>query len=81
MIEKSEERKNIMEMLWEMVAKEYGTTPQEVREEIARVIAIAKFSDDTGARNHWDKLCENTPTPAPEELLTYLFMLVQKQLV
>lgn len=69
-----------METVWEMVAKEYGTTPQEVREEIARAIAIAKFSDDSNARMHWDKLCENTPTPTPEEVLTYLCMLVQEQL-
>lgn len=69
-----------METIWKTVATEFGTTPQEVREEICKAIAIAKCSDDPHARSHWDKLCEQNPTPSPEEVLLYLCTLAKQAL-
>ncbi len=74
------ERKSIMENICRMIAREYGTTPQEVHREIMNAISAAKYSDSKIARKHWDKLCSENASPSPEEVLVYLCKMVNKKL-
>ena len=59
------------ENIWEAVAKKHNTTPNEVYEEIAKVIDIGLSDPDPKVQAEWANIKSKGDKPTPEELLAY----------
>lgn len=69
--------KNFEEIL-KKIAKENGTTPENVRLEMQQAIDAAYAQKDTSVQSPWDALMFESGKPTPEEFILQLAMLLDK---
>ena len=67
--------KNFEEIL-EKIAKENGTTPENVRREIQRAIDEAYGHHNADAQPLWNKMAPSGNKPTPEEFVMQLAMML-----
>lgn len=70
--------KNFEEIL-ELIAKEDGTTPENVRLEMQRAIDEAYGHHDADAQPLWDRITSDGDKPTPEEFILQLAMMLDKK--
>ncbi len=58
-----------MKKIFEKVAKEYNTVPEEVQKEMAVAIKAAMACEDPEKRKNWNKLFPENKEPSPEEFI------------
>ena len=61
----------------EKIAQENGITVFEVRREIEKAIEAGVKSTDPAALRFWRSVPRNGTTPTPEEVMTYMALLVK----
>ena len=69
--------KNFEEILAQ-IAKENGTTPEKVRQEMQRAIDQAYGHHAPDAQPIWDKMAPGGGKPTPEEFVLQLAMMLDK---
>lgn len=69
--------KNFQKIL-EMIAKENGTTPENVRLEMQQAIDAAYAQKDTSVPSPWDALAFEGGKPTPEAFVLQLAMMLDE---
>ncbi len=65
-----------MKNVLDVVAREYGTTPQDAKCEIMKAVAIGMQSDDAAVQEQWKRFDVQNEEPTLEDVLKYIRMLV-----
>ena len=66
------------EKIFKKIAKENGTTPEDVRLEMQQAIDAAYAQKDTSVQSPWDALMFESGKPTPEEFILQLAMMLDK---